>query len=104
MNYLRPIADEIAREAGESELDEPRRQLFLLYSVLALVCGQAVERRDVHHAWVAWMELQGEDHRSMVPFEELSASVQAEDDPFVEAIRRVSARLGEASGEAGRAP
>jgi hypothetical protein len=88
----------------ENELDEPRRQLFLLYAVLAVVCSQAIERRDVHHAWVAWMELQGEVHRSMVPLEELSAPVQAEDDPFVEAIRRVSARLAGASMDAGRAP
>ena len=104
MNYLRRIADEIAHVAGESDLDEGRRRLFLLYAVLALVCGQGVERRDVHHAWVAWKILQGEEHSSMVPFEDLSADIQAEDEPFVAAIRRVSARLAEASGEAGRAP
>lgn len=100
MTYLRPIADEIAAEADEHDLDEGRRHLFLMYAVLALVRGQAVDQRDVHHAWVAWMAIRGERHRSMVPFEELSPSVQAEDDPFVEAIRRVAARLSDGASKA----
>jgi hypothetical protein len=39
------------------------------------------------------MEMRGEQHESMVPFHELAESVQAEDVPFVEAIRAVAARM-----------
>ena len=102
MIYLDRIADDIAAEAGERELDEGRRRLFMMYAVLALVRGQAVDRRDVHHAWVAWMAIQGERHESMVPFDDLTPSVQAEDEPFAEAIRRVAARLAETGGSDGR--
>lgn len=90
MSYLRTIASLIAQEVGEPRPDSSRSQLFLLYAVLALVRGEDADRRDVHEAWVAWMELLGEDNPSMVPFDDLSPDVQAEDEPFVRAIRTVA--------------
>ena len=91
--YLERLADEVAKEVPASKLpDEDTRELFLLYGLLARCKGAATARHDVHDAWVAWMVLRGETHPAMVPFDELPSSVQAEDSPFVEAIRRVSAR------------
>ena len=92
MTYLRALADEIAHEVGEGRPDRSHRDLFLLYAVLALVRGEDADRRDVHEAWVAWMDMRGEEHASMVPFDDLSSDVQAEDEPFAQAIRAVARR------------
>ena len=58
--------------------------------VLLLAKGEEVTREDVHNAWVAWMLDKGEAHESMVPFAELSAETQAEDSPFMAAVRAVA--------------
>ncbi len=93
MTYLEEIASDIQAEVDPAVLpDDDTRMLFVLYAVLADSRGSAVTAHDVHDAWSAWMILRGEEHRSLVPFEELPPDVQAEDEPFVEAIRRVARR------------
>lgn len=67
------------------DADDPR-SLFRLYALLALTVGEAVTTREVHDAWSVWMLARGEKHESIVPFENLDAEVQAEDEPFVTAI------------------
>jgi hypothetical protein len=88
--YIDVMADTI-REHTPPELvpddaDDPSA-LFRLYALLALARGEAVTTRDVHDAWAVWMLGRGEEHESIVPFEELSATVQDEDQPFADAIR-----------------
>ncbi len=93
MTYLDVVANEIRSEVPIDALpDEDTSDLFRLYAVLLLAKGQAVSRQDVHNAWVAWMSAHGEQHSSMRPFEELPDNTQAEDSPFVLAIRRVADR------------
>jgi hypothetical protein len=69
----------------ETDLDA----LFRLYAVLALGKGGAVTARDVHNAWSAWMLNRGRSHDALAPFDALAPDVQAKDEPFAEAIRRV---------------
>lgn len=64
-----------------------------LYTLLVLRRGEATTREDVHHAWAVWQSREQPGHRSLLPFGELSEDVQASDDPYVEAIRRVAAEL-----------
>jgi len=92
MSYLESLAREIRREAGTNAggADE---DLFLVYAVLLLAKGRHVTAEDVHNAWVAWKEMHGATHESMVPFADLDAQTQAEDSPFVAAIRRVASGL-----------
>lgn len=91
--YLDDVADQIRAEVSPGVLpDADTEPLFRLYALLALAKGEAVEARDIHDAWVTWMRDRGVQHRSMVPFDELSPAVQDEDEPFVEAIRRVAQR------------
>jgi hypothetical protein len=98
--YLDDLAQQIRTEVPAGVLPAAdTEQLFRLYALLALVKGEAVEARDVHDAWVVWMRDRGEQHRSMVPFEELSPEVQREDEPFVEAIRRAVSRRSRHSGQ-----
>jgi hypothetical protein len=97
MNYLDQIADEIHRAAhGDAEIDPDDLPLYRIYAVLALAKGTKVTAEDVHDAWSAWCAGTQPNHRSIVPFEELSPRVQSMDEPYVAAIRRVaSLREGE---------
>jgi hypothetical protein len=62
--------------------------------VLLLAKGEHVEPADVHNAWVAWMVEHDANHESLVPFSKLDPSVQAEDSPYVLAIRAVARSRG----------
>ena len=64
--------------------------LFVFYALLCLTKGEQVTREDVHDAWSAWKTAIGEDHESLVPYDELTADIRREDEPFVEAIRQVA--------------
>ena len=98
MSYLIRDAERIrACVPAGTEMPDDSDDLFLLYAVLLRVKGTAVTERDVHEAWVAWMELRGQQHDSMRPFQELTADVRAEDTPFVLAIRRASAETSSAT-------
>lgn len=92
MSYLVLDARSI-RENLPTGADAPEDSdaLFLLYAVLLRVKGRDVGLRDVHDAWVAWMEMREQTHESMRPFDDLSPAIQSEDAPFVEAIHRVAA-------------
>lgn len=95
MTYLEIIADAIAAElpAG-AKAQDGMRELLLLYALLAVTHGSRVSKRHVHDAWVTWQLLRGEEHRSNVPFDELTADVQAEDEPYREAIVQAAQKLG----------
>lgn len=98
MTYLDALADEIRGAVAADALpDEDTSSLFRVYAVLLLAKGEEVTREDVHNAWVAWMLDKGRTHESLVPLAELSAETQAEDSPFVVAIRVIARRraLGE---------
>lgn len=93
--YVSRVAREIRAKTPERLIPDESNSLFLLYALLALTKGQAVTRRDVHDAWVTWMYLKGASHESMRPFEELDQSVQAEDEPFRDAIAEVAVTLAQ---------
>ena len=91
MNYLDDLAIKIERTVDPELVPvEGARSLFRLYALLALVKGTAVDREDVHDAWVAWMSEREPDHRSIKPFSELDPGTQAADAPFVEAVKIAS--------------
>jgi hypothetical protein len=91
MNYVEQVAKAIRNEVPEDALPESDTDsLFIFYAVLCLTKGSKVSGEDVHDAWSAWMTLRGEQHESLVPYQELPAEVRAEDSPFVVAIRRVA--------------
>jgi hypothetical protein len=91
MTYLDALAEEIRGAVpGDALPDEETSSLFRIYAVLLMAKGQEVTREDVHNAWVAWMLNRGETHESMVPFADLSAETQAEDSPFMVAVRMVA--------------
>lgn len=95
MNYLDKLGEAIQKEVDPSKLpSEDTATLFRLYAVLLMAKGVSVTLEDVHNAWAAWMIDRDPKHESIKPFEELTADVQQQDQPYVDAIHRVArARL-----------
>ncbi|MCA9833499.1 MAG: hypothetical protein KC435_06115 [Thermomicrobiales bacterium] len=94
MNYLELIAAEIQRIAEpDSSPPDDYISLFCQYAVLALAKGEAVTSEDVHDAWVVWAIEHDPGNRNILPFKELSLSVQREDEPYAEAIREAARKL-----------
>lgn len=88
MSYITELADRIrSRVSPDLVPEEDATRLFLIYAALALAKGEATTPRDVHNAWAAWMAERDPTHGSLQPFEKLDPEKQAEDDPFVAAIR-----------------
>jgi hypothetical protein len=95
LNYIDELAEAI-RGALPQELI-PRGDtsvLFRIYAVLALVKGEEVVLEDVHDAWAAWMSGHDPDHRSLIPFAQLSGEVQSSDQPYLDAIQGVARDVG----------
>lgn len=95
MNYLDKIAAEIQRTADPHAMPpDEDLPLYRLYAVLLLAKGSAVTLEDVHNAWVAWASDHDPENRRILPFKELSLSVQHKDQAYVDAIHVVTAQLG----------
>jgi hypothetical protein len=93
VTFLRELGHEIQAAVDQSALPhEDVDELFDLYALLLLALGEEVTLCDVHNAWTAWMTPRDPAHPSLVPFDDLAPSVQAEDQPFVDAIREVARR------------
>ena len=88
MTYIDELAESIRGNVPlEVGVPEDSDELFRLYALLARAKGIDVTARDVHDAWVIWMQNRDSDHESLVKFENLDPKTQAEDSPFVLAIR-----------------
>ncbi|MFB7161114.1 MULTISPECIES: hypothetical protein [Streptomyces] len=83
---IRSLLPPTAEPPGDDE------SLFLGYAVLMRAKGTRTTASDVHDAWTAWMLSRGSDHRSLVPFEQLSGEVQALDAAYVHAIHAAAER------------
>jgi len=92
VNYLDSIAEAIRNEVPSELVPADADALFLMYAVLARAKGESTTAEDVHDAWTAWMSGRGEKHESMRPFADLDSAVKQQDEPFVKAIHRASAR------------
>ena len=90
MNYINELAQAIGRECDMDVGHPPDRQLLSYYALLALVTGVETTSENVHDAWSAWRVEEFCNHRSAIPFNELSAEVQALDDEYRDAIIKVA--------------
>jgi hypothetical protein len=88
MTYLDDLADRIrgCLPVGTSVPDGADR-LFVLYAIILRAKGTDVTASDVHDAWAAWMLEQDPAHNALRPYDDLAPSVQAEDAPFLQAIK-----------------
>jgi hypothetical protein len=94
MNYVSDIAERIRREVPPEALPQGDTDLlFLMYAVLALSVGEDVRAEDVHDTWSAWMTYHDPSHKSIKPFTQLGSDIKRQDQPFVDAIRKVASQL-----------
>lgn len=77
----------------KKELPSLDDSLLDLYILLVLTTGEDTTLEQVHDAWSVWQSRIKPNHRSIVPFAELTAEVQEMDRKYAEAIRSVSAEL-----------
>lgn len=90
-NYIDDVARAIYARTSEGEPSVSDMRLYRIYAVLCLSLGNAVTNEDVHDAWSAWTADERPDHRSLVPFTELSLAVRAMDSEYRDAIKSVAA-------------
>ncbi len=81
MNYVDELLQEIANQFPNLDYE-----LIDLYTLLALVRGSHVENKDVHDAWAVWRNATDPNHRSIIPFDELSPEVQDLDSKYRDGI------------------
>jgi len=94
LNYIDEIAKDIGDRCGMMMSAGSDALLLRIYAVLCLVKGTKTSREDVHDAWSAWTAGMGDPkHRSLIPFDELSAHMQELDATYQDAIVAVAARL-----------
>ncbi|WP_405558940.1 hypothetical protein OHV08_33910 [Streptomyces canus] len=67
--------------------------LLDLYALLALSQGVNTSLAHVHDAWALWRSRTHSSHPSILPFDELTADVQALDEPYAAAIRDAAASM-----------
>jgi hypothetical protein len=68
-------------------------KLLDLYTLLTLTTGENTTAKNVHDAWA--IACKNPNHKSLIPFEELSTEVQQLDDFYVDAIKEVAYTLKE---------
>lgn len=64
-----------------------------LYALLVMTTGVSTTLEDVHDAWSIWQNYTQPDHRSLIPFDELTLEVQELDRKYMEAIHAVAREL-----------
>jgi hypothetical protein len=96
VNYVQQIVDRLDQLIPGND-----PKLLRLYALLVLAKGADTTLRDVHDAWALWRNETQPDHRSLIPFEQLSPDVQALDRPYMEAIHAVASDRCSACGEFG---
>lgn len=61
-----------------------------VYALLVLVTGENTTLENVHDAWSVLKNPIRPDHKSLIPFDELTKEVQDLDQEFVDSIRKVA--------------
>lgn len=93
MTYLDELANRIRGHLPQgTSVPDGADRLFVLYAVILRAKGSAVTASDVHDAWSAWMQEQDPEHEALRPYENLARDVQAEDAPFLAAIKAAASQ------------
>lgn len=87
MNYVEDIIEELHKE-----LPTLLRSLLEMYALLVLTTGVNTTLENVHDAWALNKTGVFPEHRSIIPFVELSPEVQELDRKYKDAIVKVAER------------
>ena len=94
--YIDRVVDMVEKETGLKS-----KQTIRYYALLVLVKGEDITLSDVHDGWSMVMNYKesnppycyGHDHKSIVPFDELSKETQDRDIKYVEALRKIAREI-----------
>jgi len=78
-----------AREILASKINV-EQDLLDLYTLLVLTKGESCLLVDVHDAWAVWRNKTVPEHRSLIPFRDLSPEVQELDREYMVAIQETA--------------
>lgn len=87
MNYIEAVKQELM----EDGIDEAHANI---YALLVLTTGTSTTLEHVHDAWAVLKNTVRPDHKSLIPFWELSHEVQELDRSYMDSIHRVARLLG----------
>ena len=94
-NYIEEITKKLVNKLEYENESHFNLLLMNFYALLVLTTGERTTLENVHDAWSAWQELIMPNHRSLMPFNELTPEVKGLDQPYADAIVEVAAELRE---------
>ncbi len=88
MNYVEAIENLLDKELKMkgTKYDD----LLSLYSLLVMTVGKNCTQKNIHDAWSLWQNKQYKDHKSLLPFDELTKEVQDLDETYRMSVVNVS--------------
>jgi hypothetical protein len=95
-NYIDDRAEEIALLLGWnlSEMTESDWGIARIYALVANITHGEATNEHIHDAWSVWTLIFDEPgHPSLIPYADLSATTQALDDVYTEAVNTAARTL-----------
>lgn len=94
--YIDEVVEKVKERTGLKG-----KNLIRLYALLVLVKGENVTLEDIHDAWSMDMNFKditppfcyGHEHRSIVPFDQLSKETQNKDREYLDALISVAKEI-----------
>ena len=90
-NYIQSVQDSL--DLRLNMRGTPYEGLLETYGLLVLTVGTECTQKHIHDAWSIWQNITQPDHRSLIPFEELTKEVQELDEPYRLAVVEVAEEL-----------
>lgn len=88
MNYIEAVRQELLEH--NDEIDDAHADV---YALLVLTTGVNTTLENIHDAWAVLKNTVRPDHKSLIPFWELSPEVQALDQSYLDSVLYVSKLL-----------
>ena len=91
MNYIEKVKNLLEVELKMKGTDY--EELLDVYSLLVLTIGEDCTNEHIHDAWSIWQNKTQPEHRSLKPFNELTKEVQDLDEPYRQAVIKVTIKI-----------
>ncbi len=91
MNYIQNIQNLLEKELKMR--GTPYEGLLETYGLLVLIVGENCTNENIHDAWSIWQNKTQPNHKSLKWFNKLTKGVQDLDEPYRQAVIKVSKTL-----------
>lgn len=81
MNYIQRVKQELSKRI------DVENDLLDLYTLIVFLKGKEATLENIHDAWAIWRNNTKPDHKSIIPFKELTEEIQEMDREYTEAIQ-----------------